>query len=196
MQPFNLFCFNRHPPNPAFVFLVCDSTCLGTEWQCTKHECFRTCFAYGDPHYRTFDGKWFKFQGSCEYILAQDYCGSSQGSFRIQVKNIPCGTSGVTCTKATTITLNDTVIALTRGEEPKISALPGNELSSLAAEHSIEKSGLLLILKTKIGLTIVWDYGTRVYVTLDPSFKGRERGREGRRKGRRKGGRKGGREGT
>lgn len=53
-----------------------------------------------------------------------------------------------------------------------VKAVPGSLQTVQKADFSLEKSGLFEILRTKIGVTIVWDFGTRIYVTLDTSFRG------------------------
>ena len=41
------------------------------EWMLTKElDCPKQCWAYGDPHYKTFDGEHFSFQGDCTYLMA------------------------------------------------------------------------------------------------------------------------------
>ena len=123
----------------------------------------------------TFDGKRFIFQGSCEYILTQDHCRGRNGTFLIKVQNIPCGVSGVTCTKSTTVMLDDTIIKMERGEGVEVTTYAGTLLTSTDTNHyRIDHGFFFLTLTTDIGLTVLWDYGTRVYVTLDPKFKGNE----------------------
>ncbi|XP_028403857.1 mucin-2-like isoform X2 [Dendronephthya gigantea] len=148
-------------------------TCTGKSWNCTHKQCPKSCSVYGDSHYTTFDNKRYQFHGACDYTLVQDECGGELGSFRVQAENVPCGSTGITCTKSITITLNDTQIKLVRGSEPKASSLPGSSQSIQKANYKLEKSGLFLILRTEIGMTIVWDFGTRIYITLETSFRGK-----------------------
>ena len=56
------------------------------------------CAAYGQLHYRTFDGRLFKFDGHmCEYVLMTDchsasgsMCDMSKANINIKVKNVRC----------------------------------------------------------------------------------------------------------
>lgn len=149
------------------------SSCQGTQWSCTNHVCPGTCSVYGELNYITFDGRRFTFSGVCEYLLAQDSCNAtSTGTFQIQAQNVPCGSSGLTCTKKVTITINNTLIVLEREKTPVVSSLPGAAGSSFTAGFQISERHFFTVLEIDIGLTVTWDRGTRLYITLDPKFKG------------------------
>ena len=68
--------------------------------------CPSTCIAYGESHYKSFDGKEFQFQGECDYILAKSTDNNPE-KFLITSSNVPCGSSGVTCTKSIDISIGD-----------------------------------------------------------------------------------------
>ena len=62
------------------------------------------CSAHGDPHYSSFDGKRYDFQGACKYYLLK-YCGEDdEVSFDIiQENEPPSNNAHVTITKEITI---------------------------------------------------------------------------------------------
>jgi len=69
------------------------------------------CTVFGDPHYRTFDGKFYSFQGSCKYQLAADCFGRT---FSIRVTNDARGTRTSSWTKTVSIKVQICVLFIGR----------------------------------------------------------------------------------
>ncbi|KAF7666852.1 hypothetical protein LDENG_00091230 [Lucifuga dentata] len=142
-------------------------TCKDRKWQCTPNHCDRTCSVYGDGHYMTFDQKRFTFDGSCEYILTQDYCGSAQsnGSFRVITENVPCGTTGTTCSKTIKIFLQKAELILTEGSYQLLSS----ENGTMPFKYST--MGIYLVIEANNGLILMWDRRTSLFIKLSPNYK-------------------------
>nr|XP_040016210.1 mucin-5AC-like [Gasterosteus aculeatus aculeatus] len=145
-------------------------TCKDMKWQCTTNQCDGTCSVYGAGHYMTFDQKRFTFDGSCEYILTQDYCGSAQnnGTFRVLTENVPCGTTGTTCSKNIKIFLGSAELILTDGSYQLLSS--GNE-ETVPFQYST--MGIYLVIEANNGLIFMWDRKTSLFIKLSPNYKGR-----------------------
>ncbi|XP_055461492.1 SCO-spondin [Psammomys obesus] len=162
-----------YPPNTTIQEDCSVCVCQGQRWQCTGQRCSGWCQASGAPHYVTFDGLALTFPGACEYLLVRE----AGGRFSVSIQNLPCGASGLTCTKALAVRLDSTVVHMLRGQAvtvngvsiklPKVYTGPG---------LSLHHAGLFLLLTTRLGLTLLWDGGTRVLVQLSPHFHGRVSG--------------------
>lgn len=88
--------------------------------------CFRcvekdsVCTVFGDPHYKTFDGKFYNFQGSCKYQLTAD-CANR--TFSIRVTN-DAGLSGHSSrTKTVSFKMGDIKVNLGRKMRVKINGI-------------------------------------------------------------------------
>ena len=55
---------------------------------------------YGEGHYSTYDGKRYTFEGRCEYVITEDHCKGTKGTFRIQASNVACMSGGKTSTES------------------------------------------------------------------------------------------------
>nr|XP_061820601.1 mucin-2-like [Nerophis lumbriciformis] len=142
--------------------------CAGRKFSCSTKVCDAVCRVYGDGHYITFDDKRFDFSGQCEYTLLQDYCGDTQsnGSFRIISENVPCGTTGTTCSKTIKIFLEEDEFQL---KEENFHVIKGSQKVSPARVYNM---GLYLVLTLQPGLALMWDRKTSLFIKLAPPFQG------------------------
>uniref|UniRef100_A0A9J8AAS9 VWFD domain-containing protein n=1 Tax=Cyprinus carpio carpio TaxID=630221 RepID=A0A9J8AAS9_CYPCA len=115
------------------------------------------CGNFNDPHYRTFDGFHFDFQGTCVYQLAA-LCidNTSLVPFNVTVKNDHRLSHAVSFTHTVNVTVNGFTITLTREH-------PYRLLVSTVTQYTL--IGLRTILVT-------FDWSNVVSVTLPSNYSG------------------------
>jgi hypothetical protein len=149
-------------------------TCFGGAWSCTTVQCDSTCVASGDPHYITFDGMRYSYQGNCQYYLAKEI----NNTFMILAENVPCGSTGVTCTKNIIIDYLGSTIDLQRGRNVIFNGIEIDNYEAIPkiyGQVSIFKSGVYTIVSTPDFL-IKWDEATRIYLTVYSKHRGNMEG--------------------
>ncbi|KAH0508324.1 Kielin/chordin-like protein [Microtus ochrogaster] len=129
-----------------------------------------SCMAFGDPHYRTFDGRLLHFQGSCSYVLAKDCHGND---FSVHVTNDDRGRRGVAWTQEVAVLLGTVAVRLLQGRTVVVDqhtvTLPFLQEPLLY----IELRGHTVILHAQPGLQVLWDGQSQVEVRVPSSYRGR-----------------------
>nr|XP_028596464.1 IgGFc-binding protein-like [Podarcis muralis] len=134
------------------------------------------CWAWGDPHYQTFDKKKFDFQGTCSYTIAK-YCGNDATlvPFTIDEKNDNRGNQAVSYVRLTNIYVYGYKISIHKQETGRI-RLNDNIVSlPLTLEYGkirLYQSGTNAVLQTDFGLQVTYDWKWHLVITLPSSYYG------------------------
>ena len=120
------------------------------------------CWVSGHYHFSTFDGLYYSFVGLCKYVIVQSdeslWNDPDYGLFEVVIEGIPCGSSGLTCTYMTQVTIGQTTMKLIRGSDLEIGTT-----SVIADEYhndgnKIAKNGNSIeIINYRLGIVIVYD---------------------------------------
>lgn len=128
------------------------------------------CTVFGDPHYQTFDGRMYNFQGGCKYLLVHDFINNT---FTIKVRNGVRFSSRFAWTQMLAVVVGGLRISLLQNLRVKVNhrrvTLP---YVSPGVCH-IRRKGKSVRLRAQAGFEVVWDGDSFLEVTVAARFKGR-----------------------
>ncbi|XP_075403820.1 otogelin [Tenrec ecaudatus] len=140
--------------------------CRQGSFQCTLHPCASTCTAYGDRHYRTFDGLPFDFVGACKVHLVKS---TANFSFSVIVENVNCYGSGIICRKFISVHVGNSLIIF---DDDSGDPSPESFLDGKQEVHTWRAGFFTLVHFPREHITLVWDQRTTVHVQAGPQWQG------------------------
>ncbi|CAN8217949.1 unnamed protein product [Coccothraustes coccothraustes] len=134
-----------------------------------------TCWAWGDPHFRTFDGLDFDFQGTCTYTMAESH-GNDPGlvPFRVQAKNnIRGGIQSVSYVSLVNVDVYGQRISFRQNEDGRVRV--NGEVTLLPVlladgKVRVHPSGFRVALETDFGLRVSYDWNWHLLIDLPSSY--------------------------
>ncbi|XP_077996405.1 IgGFc-binding protein-like [Glandiceps talaboti] len=135
-------------------------------------EAYALCYATGDPHYITFDERWYNFQGSCKYVFVEFCNGGFSTPFQVIVQNTAQEGTNVTYISDVFITVGSYTIELSQSMDVKLdNVLVHLPVVLNGGEVVIKYVGLYIVITTNFNTMVKWDGLNTLEVRLPPNMK-------------------------
>ncbi|XP_072527000.1 otogelin, partial [Salminus brasiliensis] len=140
--------------------------CQHGSFQCEFRPCPSMCTAYGDRHYRTFDGLLFDYIGACKVYLLKS---STDVMISVTTENVDCFESGVICRKALLVSVGRSFIVFDdESGKPSPSSVIDRQ------DVLIWSAGFYTIVHlSQYELSVLWDRKTTVHIQAGPRWQGK-----------------------
>uniref|UniRef100_I3JM52 Otogelin n=1 Tax=Oreochromis niloticus TaxID=8128 RepID=I3JM52_ORENI len=141
--------------------------CQHGTFQCVFQPCPSLCTAYGDRHYRTFDGLLFDYVGACKVYLVKS---SADVMLSVTAENVDCFESGIICRKSLLINVGRSFVAFDddTGKPNPSSVIDRKQMMF------IWPAGYFTVIHfPEEDVTVLWDRKTTVHVQVGPRWQGK-----------------------
>ncbi|NXI23925.1 MUC2L protein, partial [Sterrhoptilus dennistouni] len=135
------------PPKPTCSNGLSPVPVIDEDGCCWHWECDCYCTGWGDPHYMTFDGLYYSYQGNCTYVLVEEI-NKKVDNFGVYIDNYHCDSRDVVSCPRTLIVRHETQEVRLRTAQPntlQVEVTVNNQLVALPYKKfgvSIYKSGI------------------------------------------------------
>uniref|UniRef100_A0A8C4NSL9 Otogelin n=1 Tax=Dicentrarchus labrax TaxID=13489 RepID=A0A8C4NSL9_DICLA len=141
--------------------------CQHGTFQCVFHPCPSMCMAYGDRHYRTFDGLLFDYVGACKVYLVKS---SADVMLSVSAENVDCFDSGVICRKSLLINIGRSFIAF---DDDTGKPNPSSVIDRKQTMYIWPAGYFTVVHFPEEDVTVLWDRKTTVHIQVGPSWQGK-----------------------
>uniref|UniRef100_A0A3Q1ET69 Otogelin n=1 Tax=Acanthochromis polyacanthus TaxID=80966 RepID=A0A3Q1ET69_9TELE len=140
--------------------------CQHGTFQCVFRPCPSMCTAYGDRHYRTFDGLLFDYVGACKVYLVK----VTESIYFVTAENVDCFDSGVICRKSLLINIGRSFVVF---DDDTGKPNPSSVIDRKQRMFIWPAGYFTVIHFPDEDVTILWDRKTTVHIQVGPRWQGK-----------------------